>query len=72
MKAPRTKQFARIGHFPGKYHIVLDPTVAPVIHTPRICPIHQRDEFKRELDNMEKDRIIRKIEEPTDWVSSLA
>ena len=28
------KQFDHIGHFPGKYHIVLDPTITPVIHAP--------------------------------------
>ena len=66
------KQFDCFGHFPGKYHIVLDPTVTPEIYAPRKYPIHLRDELKRELDKMEKDRIIRKIEEPTDWVSSLA
>ena len=65
------KQFDRIGHFPGKYHIVLDPTITPVIHAPRKCPIHLKDEIKKELDKMVKDRVIKKVEEPTDWVSSL-
>lgn len=66
------EQFDRIGHFPGKYHIVLDPTVPPVIHAPRKCPIHLKDEVKKEIEKMLEDKIIRKVDEPTDWVSSLA
>ncbi len=65
-------QFDGIGHFKGKYHIVLDPEAAPVIHAPRKCPIHMKDEVKAELEKMTKDKIIRKVVEPTDWVNSLA
>ena len=66
------QQFDRVGHFKGKYHIVLDPDAVPVIHAPRKCPIHLRDELKAELEKMKNDDIIMRIDEPTEWVNSLA
>ena len=61
-----------IGHFSSKYPIVLDHTITPVIHAPRIYLIHLKDEIKKEWDKMVKDWVIKKVEEPTDWISSLA
>jgi hypothetical protein len=66
------QQFDRIGHFPGQYRIVLDPGIPPVIHAPRKCPINLRDELKSEPERMKKDGVIRKVDEPTEWVNSLA
>lgn len=65
-------QFDCIGHLPGTYHIVLDKNVHPVIHAPRKCPIQLRDNIRSELERMTKQGVIRKVQEPTDWVSSLA
>ena len=65
------EQFDRIGHFPGKYHIVLDPYAEPIVHAPRKCPIHLRNELRAEMEKMVQDDIIRKMDEPTAWVSSL-
>ena len=45
-----------LGHFPGTYHIVLDPNVQPAIHAQRKCPIQMKDEIKSELEKME-DRV---------------
>lgn len=64
-------QFDRIGNFAGEYHIVLRPNNHPIVHAPRKCPIHMRDEIKAELDGMISQGIIRKIYEPTDWVNSI-
>ena len=64
--------FDRIGNFPGTYHIVVDQHVLPVIHAPRKCPIQMRDEIISEIDSMVQQGVIKKVEVPTDWVSSLA
>ena len=64
-------QFDRIGNFPGQYHIVLSENAQPVIHAPRRCPVHLREELKEELESMEKEGVITKVAEPTDWVSSI-
>lgn len=64
-------QFDRIGNFAGEYHIVLRPNNHQIVHAPRKCPIHMRDEIKAELDGMISQGIIRKVDEPTDWVNSI-
>ena len=64
-------QFDKVGNFAGSYKIVIDPEIQPVIHAPRRCPIHIKDELKTELDAMVDQEIIRPITEPTDWVNSL-
>jgi len=63
--------FSGIGNFSGEYHIVVDPTHPPVVHAPRKCPIQLRDEVKVKLDNMESLGVIKKVDEPTDWVNSV-
>ena len=64
-------QFDKIGKFPGEYHIILEEESHPVIHAPRKCPIHLKDELKQELDDMELKGVIKMMTEPTDWVSSI-
>ena len=71
LMAAYPEQFDKMGKLPGKYHIVLERGSQPVIHTPRKCPIHLKDKLKQELDDMEQKGIIKKMTEPTDWVSSI-
>ncbi|KAL9986304.1 hypothetical protein ACROYT_G000436, partial [Oculina patagonica] len=63
--------FDGIGCLKGTYQIKIDPNVSPVVHPPRKIPFTQREKVKEELDRMEKLGVIRKAEEPTEWVSSL-
>ena len=65
-------RFQGIGRFKGKYHITLKPDARPVIHPPRKCPIAMRPHVQDELERLENLEVIRKVDEPTDWVSSLA
>ena len=59
-------RFDSLGHFPGTYHIVLDPNVQPTIRASRKCPIQMKDEIKSELEKMEEAKVIRRVTEPTD------
>ena len=63
--------FDGIGCLEGTYRIKIEPTVSPVVHPPGKIPFTQRERLKEELDLMEKLGVIRKAEEPTEWVSSL-
>ncbi len=65
-------RFKGIGKLPGKYRIHLREDAKPVIHPPQKCPIALQSKVKAKLDEMEKLNIICKVDEPTDWVSSLA
>ena len=64
-------QFQGLGKFTGTASIEVDPSVKPVVHAPRKCPIHLRDDLKKELDRMENMGVIKPVSEATDWVSSL-
>ena len=65
-------RFEGIGHFPGTYHITLCSDAKPIIHAPRKCPITMRPLVQEKLDEFLEQGIITPVEEPTDWVSSLA
>lgn len=63
--------FNNLGCLPGEHHISVDPTVKPVIHALRKVPLAIQPKLKQLLDTYEKNGIIKKRDEPTDWVSSL-
>ena len=64
-------RFEEFGKFEGGYHFVTDPDVPPVVHAPRKCPIHIKDDIKKELDEMVLG-INKLVTKTTDWVSSVA
>ena len=63
--------FKGIGKFRETFHITLDPAMTPVVHAPRRCPIHIKDDVRNEINQMVELGVIEKVEEPTDWVSSI-
>lgn len=65
--------FDGIGKMQGQYHININPNVPPTVHAPRKVPIALRDRIKSELDEMERQGVITKVQEgkPTVWVNSL-
>ena len=65
-------QFDKIGDFPGEAKLVVDPEVPTHIDPPRKTPIALKDTIKQELEKMEESGVIKRVTEPTDWVSSLA
>ena len=60
-----------IGCLPDKYEIKIDSSVTPVVHPPRPVPAPIRDQVRRELEHLENSDIIVKVDEPTEWVSSM-
>ena len=62
--------FDGIGCFDGEYHITLDTTVTPVVHSPRRVPFALREPLKEELDILIQQGIIAKVDRPTDWENS--
>ena len=78
--APMSKQsvqnefadlFTGVGVLPGKSKLYLKENVVPVVNPPRRVPEALKSRFKDELDPMEKDAIIARVTQPTDWVNSI-
>lgn len=63
--------FKGIGCMPGKYSIKLKNDINPVIHPPRKVPLPLLKDLKQTLREMEHDNIIKKVDEPTEWVNSM-
>ncbi|XP_054590187.2 retrovirus-related Pol polyprotein from transposon 412 [Nothobranchius furzeri] len=63
--------FEGLGCLPGQHKICVDKNVPPVVHPCRKIPFALREKLKDELARMEKLEVIKKIDEPTEWVSSL-
>lgn len=63
--------FEGIGEFPGECKIHIDPNAVPVVYPPRKIPFTLRSRLKEELERMERQGIIAKVTEPTDWVNAL-
>ncbi len=65
-------QFDQIGNFPGEAKLLLKDDAEPFIDAPRKCSIHLKDKLRAELQSLVEQGVIRKVEEHTDWCSSLA
>lgn len=61
--------FTGLGHI-GDYKIELKEGAIPKQDPPRSVPVALRDELKAKLDELVKQEILTKVEEPTDWVNS--
>ena len=42
-------RFEGIGSFRDEFHITIDKSVPPVVHSPRRCPIHIKDKSQDSL-----------------------
>ena len=65
------KLFKGLGCLKTPYHIQTDPSVTPVVTPCRNHPVAIRDRLKQTLSEMETMGVIRRVDEPTDWVNSL-
>ena len=65
------KVFNSLGCLEKPYHIEIDKSVQTVVNAPRNIPAALRKKLKETLKEVEEKRVIRKIDESTDWVNSL-
>lgn len=63
--------FKGFGELPFTYKIQLKENAQPVVHAARRVPAPMKDLLKDELNRMTTLGVIKKIEEPTDWVNSM-
>jgi hypothetical protein len=62
--------FKGIGKMNKPYHFELKENVKPIISPIRNVPFALRDNFKKCLDELEKNEIIKKVEGCSEWVNS--
>ena len=60
-----------LGSLPGTYTIKLDINAKHVQKPPRHVPVHLKEAYKTELDNLQQQGVIKKVTEYTDWVNSI-
>ena len=61
--------FKGLGKIGGKLYLEVDDTVAPVVIN--AAPVSVKEKLKEELDGLESLEVIRREDEPTEWVSSM-
>ncbi|CAC5361565.1 unnamed protein product [Mytilus coruscus] len=59
------------GTLPGEYRLTIAENQKGVVHAPRQIPAAFKEKAIAELRNMEENGYITKVEEPTEWVSSM-
>ncbi len=64
-------QFDKIGSFKSKATLHLKDDAEPSIDAPRKCSIHLKEKLREELQKMEQQGVIRKVEHHVDWCSSI-
>ena len=64
--------FGSMGCLEMEAHLYVKEDAIPVIQPPRKIPYMLQTKLKEELERMESLKVIDKVNEPTDWVSSLA
>ena len=63
--------FEGIGKFPGPpYHIQVDPKVTPKQTLCRHIPIHLKDVFQKEINQMLQAGVLLPVTEATPWINS--
>lgn len=63
--------FEGLGHIGISSSFVVIPDHTPVQHAPRCVAVTLQKEVKEKIVEMEKKRIIQKVTETTDWISSI-
>ena len=63
--------FAGLGEMPGEYEIRIDESIPPVQHRPRRTPVMLKDDVISKIRELESAGVISRVDEPTDWISSL-
>lgn len=66
------QQFQGLGTLSGEYTIRLKPNSMPYgVHVARRVPLPMREAVKHELDDMERQGVIRKVEGPSEWCAGM-
>ena len=60
------------GCLPGELHLKVDESMRPVQNMPRNIPIAMKEKIMKKIDELIEQKIVAKVNEPTDWISTTA
>ena len=63
--------FDTFGSLPGELHLEVDKSIQPVQHVPRKIPVAMKEDIMKKIDKLNEQKIVAKVNEPTDWISSM-
>ena len=63
--------FDTLGCHPGELHLEVDLRIQPAQHVPRKIPVAMKEEIMKKSDELIEQKIVEKVNEPTDWISSM-
>ena len=63
--------FDTIGCLPGELHLEVDKSIRSVQHVPRKIAVAIKEEIMKKIDKSIDLKIVAKVNEPTDWISSM-
>ena len=61
----------QVGKLEGKYTININDKAVPVKHAQRTVSVPLRERVRQKLKELEKNKIIQKVNEPSEWISSM-
>ena len=61
----------QVGKLEGKYTIKINDKAVPVKHAQRTVSVPLREKVRQKLKELEKNKIIQKVNEPSEWISSM-
>ena len=61
--------FQGLGCLEKPYHIQIDSKITSVVNQLKSQPVALRDRLKQDLEEMEMDGVIKKVDQPTEWVN---
>ena len=62
--------FTGLGHI-GDAKIMVNPSFKPAQHSPRRVPVALQKEVKNKILKLEEKGIVKKVVEPSEWISSM-
>ena len=71
VKARHPKLFEGLGKLEEEYHIKLIDAVPYAVNAPRQIALPLLPKVKAKLEQLERQRVISKVDQPTDWCDSM-
>ena len=55
----------------GELHLEVYKSIRPLHHVPQKIPIAMKEEIMKKIDELIEQKIVAKVNEPTDWICSV-